>query len=196
MFILLIKTTSMFDMLKDTYIRRIFSSIDSFGDLHKLVLYEPSLATRIVYYYNQFIAFKQNLLFGCGLHNADIYLNKILLNSPIPLTPEIYERYYTTKYNVNIAYSLLWTGLLEFGLIGFSIYIMFILKNILSLHKITKVYDGIEQNFCQSLIFSIIAIFFISFYNLNIHNLVIWTIYGLSILAVFNLTRYKRNNND
>ena len=184
--IAIIHFTTLESSLEDTYIYRILNTIYSFGDFNKLVTLEPSLATRIFYYVNQFDAFKKNVLFGCGFHNVDIYLNKHLMNSSLPITLEAIQRYFNTNFNVSVAYSLFWTGLAEFGLVGMLIYISFVIKNVFILSKVRYLYEGNEQIFCQSLMYSIVSLFIISFYNINIDALLVWVIYGLSFAIIFN----------
>jgi len=180
--------------VSDSFLYRIINTIYSFGNFNKLIFLEPSLATRIIYYYNHFLVFKQNLLFGCGFYNADIYLNHSLLSSSLPVTPEVITRYYNTSYSVGTAYSLIWTSLAEFGLVGISLYISFVISNISKLKKCLSLYSGIEKVFCLGTLFSIIAMFIISFYNLSFDSTLVWIIYGLSLLCIVNAKIIRGNN--
>lgn len=173
--------------LEQTYIFRIIKTIYSFGDFDKLILLEPSLATRIVSYSIQFIAFMKAFIFGCGLNNAEVFVNSFyLIESPLPLTA---ENYYLGYLHANelcgLNRSIVYTSLAEFGLIGFSLYVLFIIKNLQFLSKIRKSFQGIEASCLVALIHSFVAIGIISFYNLGLDNSIVWLIYGWALAYLY-----------
>ena len=173
--------------LEQTYVYRIIKTIYSFGDFDKLILLEPSLATRIVSYSIQISAFIKAFIFGCGLNNVDIYINHLsyIVNSHFNLTFENMYNYLLTQYCFTVARSILYTSLAEFGLIGFSLYVLFIIKNLKFLSKIRKSFQGIEASCLVALIHSFVAIGIISFYNLGLDNSIVWLIYGWALAYLY-----------
>ena len=181
--------------LEQTYIFRIIKTIYSFGDYDKLVILEPSLATRIYAYAIQLIAFKKAFIFGCGLNNAEIFVNSFYLSeSLLPPTAENFYLGYLNKQNLcNLNRSVVYSSLAEFGIIGFSLYIIFWIKNLKVLNSLKKYFQGFEYSFLIALIQSFIAIMIISFYNLNLDNSIMWLIFGYSIVFIY--VNKKRNGN-
>lgn len=174
------------NQLEQTYIFRIFKTIYSFGDYNKLVLLEPSLATRIFSYSIQLVAFLKVPIFGCGLNNAEFFVNPFYLSeAPLPLTPENFYLGYLHNSNLcSLNRSIVYTSLAEFGLVGFSIYLFFIIKNIKFLTNIKNYFIDFEYNFLIALIQTFITTFIISFYNLSIDNAIVWLIYGFAIIFI------------
>lgn len=170
------------DNLQETYLSRIFITLQYLTNLKALAVVESSLATRLISYGTQIIAFKQNILFGVGLTNVEPYTNSFFLNTSLPMTLELLYKYYKIDYATSLAVSSVWTTLAETGLIGFVAYFTFIYKNFVSLHKIINRLNSINYVFYNALLKSLIVIIILSFYNLNLIFFIIWIIYGLILL--------------
>ncbi len=179
------------DFVCSIIIDRIMTTISCFGDFNKLVLLEPSLATRLVSYINQFLLFTKNIFFGVGLSNVQAGLNPYLLLSPVPLTQEAITGYYGHPMLSGVNPSVIWTSLAEFGIIGTLFYLLFVFKSFSVIKSIKKSFYGLENLFINGIQKTYITIFIISFYNLSMENMQMWFLYGISILLVFHY-KYKR----
>ncbi|MCR4881801.1 MAG: hypothetical protein K6A44_07615 [bacterium] len=180
--------------MSDSFLTRITSVTSNFGSMDGLVTEEASLATRIIAYYWQFLAFTQNIFFGCGLNNVETYLNVINVHTltNMPMTPENVKNVYIIQEIIGVNRSLFWSSLAEFGIVGTSLYFIFFFKNMSVVKKLKKVINT-EMNYytLESISKSLIMIFIIGFYNMNMANEpTMWLIYGL-ILAYVYLAKYK-----
>lgn len=184
--------------IEQSYLARILNTISSLGNFNTFILVEPSLATRIVSYSIQIAAFTKQWLIGCGLYNAEIFVNPIYIQiSPLPLTPENYMSHFAYKsYWTGLNRSVVYTSLLEFGVIGFSIYSVFIYKTIKYISNIKRYYNGLNSDFIYATKYSIIFITIISFYNLFIEAAYIWFIFGLICLYTYNFHLQERGKHE
>lgn len=145
-------------------------------DIKVLVQTEPSLATRIVNYINQFIVFKQHKIFGVGFGNLASFLHFQFTHSPVPLTDEIITWLKINSYNYN--FSVFWSELPEIGIIG-----VFFLYNVFfaTLNKARILFQkeyGINKIFLK-ILFSILLMFvLLTIYDSTITSF-IWGIIGL-----------------
>lgn len=170
-----------FDISK-SFLTRIISVIEIIPkiDIETLILVEPSLATRVVNNINQFLLFLKHPIFGIGfLNNGPILINQ-LENSPIPLTPEMYIIIQNAKNSIPITTNALYLLLFQTGIIGFSIYCLFMLKSIFALKKILHYFSGIEYCYISALKNTIITIFALSIiYNQGFVDEYLFFITGL-----------------
>ena len=173
-------------------ISRIQTTFHYITDFHSLARKESSLATRIVSYYMQFKVFLRNCIFGCGLFNAEIDVNGYYMQeAKIPITPEnYYMQYLRLPFMAAMNKSIIWTSLAEFGIIGFFLYILFVVKSFIFSKKIVNIFLGIERIGLISVSQCYITIFIISFYNINYFNEIVWLIYGLLLMYLY-AAKYK-----
>lgn len=174
-----------------SYLSRIFVALSCIDDFEKLVYFEPSLATRIISYYTQVIIFTKNIFFGVGIGNAEYVASRIFMLLPIPLTSESFIGYFKYTYKVVLNPSVIYTLLAETGLVGFALYVFFVANNIIALSKLKLYTSGFYADFINSLSLSTVAICVISFYNLAINNRMMWLLYGLSLMIIYNFRRKK-----
>ena len=149
---------------------------------------EPSLATRVVAYAIQLVAFTKHILFGCGFLNSEIFINPFYIKEAVfTLTPENYIQYSLKPYLVALSKSSVYTTLAELGIVGLGLYFLFIIKNYILCKKMSKIYYGIKRDFLKGLNKTFISIIFISFYNLGIEHFLIWLLYGVVLVYLYNI---------
>lgn len=184
---------SFIDIEKTPLIRiiKVLSIFNNFS-IEKLISADYSLATRIINYANQFIIFLNYPIFGIGFGNNEHILIHYLNNSPLTLTQEICLKIATTNrilINSNVMYLLLH----QTGLIGYLLYVIFMIKTINICKKYKNYFIDIEQAFIESLQKTLICILIISsVYNITIFHQYLWFYAGLScsILIIFKHKRY------
>ena len=162
---------------KDRYLSRIVIVVKAKNNMYELVKNEPSLATRLISDVLNIKTFKQNKFFGVGYGNSPSYANRFFVHIDIPLTQEFQQKYTKNKYP-GLNSTLLFTFLAEYGLIGTSLFYIFLLFNILLLNKIQKKIYGLHKNMCLSVKYSIIATVCVSFYDFYFGNMLFWLIMG------------------
>lgn len=154
MFILLICFNNVIEIdLSDTFLNRIIRFIDvlPYMNIDTLIKTDPSLAKRVIDAIVQIHLFIQHPFIGLGYGNNGIIPIKYFLNSGIPMTQEHLIGIMSSK-TIIFANNALTMLLYQTGLIGFVLYVIFMLKNINSLKKIEKSFHGIENIFVKSLI--------------------------------------------
>ena len=172
----------------ETFVGRIVKTVSAFGNFNILVFAEPSLATRIVNYNVQFLSLKYNPLIGAGLYNINIFLNSLYLKiSPLPMTKENYMFHYNVRFCTATNQSVVWTSLAEFGILGFAFYVNFVVKVFKNTLQLIKLTEGIEQIFAKGIFYSLISLSIISFYNLSLDSVLIWTIYGIVLAYIYKI---------
>lgn len=186
LFIVILTYLSYKTAIEQTYFIRIIRTVYSLGDYNKLVVLEPSLATRIFNYSMQLVIFTKKMFIGCGLSNSEVYVNSFYLKEALlPLTPENYIKQYLMKPNsTGLNKSIVYTSLAEFGIIGFCLYSFLIYKMYYQITNIQDKLRDIFSTFASSISQSIIAICVISFYNLSLDNSIVWLIYGLALAMI------------
>ena len=179
--------------MADTFLTRISTTVANMGSMEGLVTEEASLATRIIAYYWQFLAFTQNIFFGCGLNNVETFLNVINVHTMtnMPMTPENIKMVYIVQEVIGVNRSLVWSFLAEFGLVGTGLYFIFFFKNLSVAKKLKNIFTSeTDYHTLENISQSFIMIFIIGFYNLNANNTTVWWLYGI-ILAYVYIAKYK-----
>lgn len=175
--------------LEKSYIYRIYTTITSIGSFDQLVYKEPSLATRIVGFYNSLVVFTQHTIFGVGFRNAGAYLYDAYEKSILTLTPENIQNMVTSPYNIPFSRGLIYTLLAENGIFAGIFLITFYIKNIICcLKAINKYYYYNQYNIYFGLYISLLAIIFNSFYNQFLDTPIIWFVMGL----ILTMSNYKK----
>ena len=178
------KTDMFNEVSNNSYLGRIKTTIETFSDPYEFSKKEPSLATRLYFYANQVEVFKRFPLFGCGIGNIDKYA-LITFGSTNNLVPtwENMNDYKKADKLLPQAYSLVYTSLAEYGLIGFILLFLFWYQAFAQINKNIKYLDGLIKDFSVGIQGSLVSIAIISFYNLNRENYTIWLILGF-VLAI------------
>lgn len=172
--------------IQDTYLNRIIVSISSLGDFNTLVINEPSLATRLTSFYCALKVFSHNVLFGCGLFNFPVFLNKIFLTIKLPITQELMLAYYRKPYLVATDANMIFIFLAETGIVGTSLFLMYLNKLRSSLVKVSYFQYNVKSGYCSALALSLITLTIVSCYNVGFEFTVAQLIIGMSILFVFD----------
>lgn len=169
----------------DTYLMRVVNVISNLNSFEQFMTIEPSLATRVVSYINEFRLFMLHPFTGVGIGYVGYHMYSMYLTSPVPLTYEIINK---TKLVMSggTAFAnggLTYMTLAENGLFAYLILIYFYFKlykyNINILKSISNKY--FEFYIAESLKFSIVCIGILSFYNLSIKNVYMYIIIVLVI---------------
>lgn len=166
-------------LLKNTYIKRILVVLECISSYETMSILEPSLVSRINSYIVQFVIFTKNSLWGVGLYNSECFADKLYLELNLPYTIENLNGYYMIPNLVGLNKSLIWTMLAEFGIIGITIYFLYIYKILYFVNTIKQKFNEFHYVFLVSVSQVIIVTFLISFYNFYLDNHFIWLIYSM-----------------
>ncbi len=184
----------------ESVFKRVLQVFSCIGDFHLLVLVEPSLATRITSFAIQIVAFTKNVFCGCGLYNAESFVNSFYIKEmPLPMiTPENLNLQYLIRPNlVGLNRSVVYSLLAETGLIGFSLFVWLNIQNFVMINNVKNKTYGIESVFLFSLFESYICNIVIFFYASNYTDIMIWFMYGIILLYYFSKKfDITRDNND
>ena len=160
--------------LSGTYLERIINVLTQIKTFDDFILVEPSLATRIVSYINQFCIFLKHPFTGIGAGNISIALLQQFPNSPVSLTADIIRSLnYTIGYGLNSLIgtnsSFVYTFLAENGIFIFSILVYFYFKLMKTIKRFIKQveYQGFDFILLNALYKSYIALIIIAFYHLT-----------------------------
>ena len=168
--------------IEQTYLYRIIITFKNITSFDNLVIAEPSLATRLIYYINALQVFKSNFLWGCGLFNVNVVWNYTFLQNNLPMTQEAFFNYLRIPYAVSGGANFTSTLLAETGVIGTSLYFMHIVKIIQILRKIYRTFQKTESDFCKGIYMSIIGLIIVSCYNLSYDFTCIPLLLGVAVL--------------
>lgn len=179
--------------LSETYLSRIFNTLENIKSFEDFILIEPSFATRVVSYINSICVFLQHPFIGVGFGNLTAYdvMYKQYLSSPVPLTPEIITKTNAILYDTNRVFinrGYLYSLLAENGFFISVLMLYFYIKLYMLLAKIEHIYSSlqIERTYAQGLKGCLAGIFIIMFYNLGFLDLYLYLIVVLSIILIYN----------
>jgi hypothetical protein len=178
---------------EDNILFRVKETIESFGDLDKLIAREESLATRFITTINTYQAFKSVLLFGSGYGNTKNIMYKQYLKTNIPLTQEIIEKQIRID-RVSASPNIFWGMLLQTGIIGIALLYLFFIKSIYAAHKIKIYFIGKAGLLLESSILIAINYIIISFYWSFETYPIMWFIFGLLNLYILIYKKNIKNN--
>ena len=152
-------------IVSETFLSRIILTWKSFSSFSNLVIFEPSLATRLGTFINLFIVFLKNPLFGCGNGNLSHTFILQLSASPVPLTQELYLRTIDPNNN-GLGNSIVWGTLAESGLIATIFLYGFFIKIYSSLNNHLKTtISGKYYDFLYGLKYIILTYIILSIYD-------------------------------
>ena len=177
--------------LSNTYLSRIIDTLPEITSLEGITKVEPSLGSRLVSFTAQIHIFKNHPFFGVGLYNVEAKLNNTIFSYGLPLTRENLFNAIKESNVVPINKCLMFTSLADIGLIGVVLLILFMFKNYICLTKIKNFYTGFEKHFIQGFCGSIIAIFCIAFYTLSIDKPIMWALFGMVVMYLYDF-KYKK----
>ncbi len=180
----------------ETFISRIINVLTKVHTFDDFILVEPSLATRVINYINEFIIFFKHPLTGVGLGNMPYSMLEQLSNSPVSLTKEInFKLQAAVLTNTKLGYNkaFIYHFLAENGIVVFSIFIFFYYKLYKTLSTYLKINSKQTFNyiFLKACIVSLSSIFLLMFYSLNLYSEHLCIMIAVSIMLIYHL---KKNN--
>ena len=178
--------------LSDTYITRIFTVFQNLKNINSLIFLEPSLATRIISFYNTFCIYLKYPILGVGIGNVENYIINQFLISNIPLTVEINEKIQfaiLTKTKIMFNRGLIYYTLAQYGTIISVFFAFFHIKLIIILRKINKIknLNYICPNFTYGLIHIWITLTIWFFYESSFLNINYLILYAVIIIYIYNI---------
>ena len=185
----------------ETYIARIINIIINIHSFEDFILIEPSLATRVASYINEFQIFLHHPFTGVGIGNLKNYMYAQFLNSPVPLTPEIITK---TKliiqmgggamFNIGFMYALL----AENGIFAYSILVCFYIKIFYFINKFKNKANKYSYEYLifKSLHYTMFCLLILSFYNLNFISQYLHLLIAISVISIYEFKIIQRNNED
>lgn len=159
------------------FLGRIIKTAENLTSLNSLIIIEPSLATRVANFFNQFFIFMQNPIIGVGFGNLNSIMPSQILNSPIPITNELYS--YANQGRAGGGTSIFFKYLAETGIVGCSLLYTFFLSLLKSLKDKTNNFSGIERDFLTGLKFFLIVVIATSMYDSNPNSSILWLFIGV-----------------
>ncbi len=183
--------------LSQTYLIRILNVIEIIPKftLDTIILVEPSLATRIINYINQFTLFLKHPLLGVGFGNTGWILIQHYLTSNIPLTIEMQINLQNATKTLTITSNAMYLLLYQTGIIGFALYCLFMIRIHNILNKVKNRFHGIQYDFILGLLKIILTIFIISLiYTQGFVDEYLFFICGISLAIILQSQNKKESS--
>lgn len=186
--------------ISQTFLNRIVVVSKTLTNWDMFIISEGSLANRILSYYLRLKVWQEHPITGIGYKNTEYNLHKAVNNSNLTLTKETNLRIadsYNRKGYILINASILTMLLSDTGIIGALLYFLFVILNIKTVNKILKLIKlrNDKKNNCIDYIFmegirnSYITIIGLSIYSININNIYLWFLYGLTNVFIMYFVR-------
>ena len=158
-------------------INRIYLTLLAFGDIDKLIIYEPSLANRLISYTNMFCIYLKHPFIGVGWGNLLQTFIKQLMISPVSLTDEL--RF--TIHSANPAFNpaTFFKVLAETGTIGIILFYSIFVKTIDNARKTLIYSQSLEKDFMQGLLMVVVCYMCFNFYDSILYHHYFWFIFGI-----------------
>ena len=183
--------------LSETYFSRIINVLTEIHSFEDFILIEPSLATRIICYVNSFVIFLQHPFSGVGFNNLINFMKDQMINSPLPLTPELVTKLkFAIISNSKMYYSkgFIYYMLAEQGIFIFGIFCYFYYKIMKNLNTISKKYVELhnrDYEICHMLKGLLLSMSMLFIYDFTIANNSMYIILTLAIMYVYEKKKYK-----
>ena len=188
------------ELLKDI-LGRIIRFFETSKDFNKFVIFENSLASRVISYIAEFKLFLAHPVCGVGWVNSQNHIYEYLISLKIPFSEEIILNIhkYTTTGKMSLNGSILFLSLCEAGMVGTILFYLFLSKTIEYSMKACKYYSGAEHLFIKGFAISCISLMCVSFYTgVLFTNYLEWFMLGVInpfILNVIDITlKYQRTD--
>ncbi len=184
--------------LSNTYLSRIANTFVSIGSIDTFIYLEPSLATRIISFYNQFLLFLKYPFTGVGLGNVGYKMIEQYINSPLPLTGEMITKLQlalTGKSKLLINQGLIYYFLAENGIVLGGMFLYFHFKLYKTMQILTKYVsnDSLLSITIEGLKKCWIGITIWLFYESSLLRLDYLFLYILIISLIYRIkTQYKK----
>ena len=175
----------------DTFVMRIINVVTNIHSFEEFILIEPSLATRVASYVNEFQIFLHHPITGVGIGNVKNYMYQQYLNSPVSLPPEIITR---TKFAIEMGNppmfnpSFIYLILAESGIFAYLIFIYFYFRTFIYIHKLNSLNNNYSLNalLSKSLLFILVVFFLFSFYDLTLKSQYLHFIIALCTVYIYD----------
>lgn len=186
--------------ISQTFLNRIVVVSKTLTNWDMFIISEGSLANRILSYYLRLKVWQEHPITGIGYKNTEYNLHKAVNNSNLTLTKETNLRIadsYNRKGYILINASILTMLLSDTGIIGALLYFLFVILNIKTVNKILKLIklrndkknNYIDYIFMEGIRNSYITIIGLSIYSININNIYLWFLYGLTNVFIMYFVR-------
>lgn len=163
--------------LTNTSFSRVFATFNNLTNFAGLVYAEPSFATHISRHIFSLLVFFKYPFIGIGYGNSGSVLTNIILQSGLPLTPEIYKQ--TLESDIlGGSCSFLIKSLAETGIIGTILLFYFCFILIKNSFLIVNKLNEINKNLLLGVIYSVLIVLVFSFYDTFFMS-IIWFYIGL-----------------
>ena len=196
LFLTIIITFSKID-LSETFLSRIINVLSRIKSFEDFILIEPSLATRFVCYINSIIVFIKHPFLGVGYENLITFMKDQMLNSPVPLTPELYKKlsfaiatnskmYYSTGF---IYYILAENGIIIFSIFCYFYYLM--IKKIKVILKYIQSPRSLKFQIANMLFWLLICNLLLFIYDYNLRQNTLYIMIALVIMYIYNIKNIR-----
>lgn len=186
--------------ISQTFLNRIVVVSKTLTNWDMFIISEGSLANRILSYYLRLKVWQEHPITGIGYKNTEYNLHKAVNNSNLTLTKETNLRIadsYNRKGYILINASILTMLFSDTGIIGALLYFLFVILNIKTVNKILKLIklrndkknNYIDYIFMEGIRNSYITIIGLSIYSININNIYLWFLYGLTNVFIMYFVR-------
>ena len=175
--------------LQNTYFYRILSVLQVLS-FDEFIIIEPSLASRIINFYNTLQVFLDHPITGVGIANVETYQLDKLLHSKLPLTHEIMSHIKlaisnnSSKVGMNTA--LFYSFLASHGIIISTFFAYFHIKLYIELNKLSKYdFNVFFYSMIDALKWSWICITVLIFYHTRLMHIELLFLYTLMIITIY-----------
>ena len=186
--------------ISQTFLNRIVVVSKTLTNWDMFIISEGSLANRILSYYLRLKVWQEHPITGIGYKNTEYNLHKAVNNSNLTLTKETNLRIadsYNRKGYILINASILTMLFSDTGIIGALLYFLFVILNIKTVNKILKLIklrndkknNYIDYIFMEGIRNSYITIIGLSIYSININNIYLWFLYGITNVFIMYFVR-------
>lgn len=165
--------------ISDTYLRRIVSTLQSFGNFQIFAIVEPSLATRIIHWVNMFIISIHHPIFGISCGNLENYFPMQLMHSPLPYTKEVLIADILTNQPRAVLPSIFFRTLADNGFVGSMIFYTFLFSIYNNSQKLYTYNNTFCEEYFKAVSFSILIFIVLTIYDSQLYNHYFWVMFGI-----------------
>lgn len=177
------------------YYKRIINFLLNIYSFEKIVMSDQSLGCRLVSYVITIKIGLKNWFLGIGLGNLGYVFAKHYALSNLPYVGELqskFVQYLSESNKMNYNGAIPYQFFAETGIVGLSLFYLFVYKIIIYTKKIKIYYCNLESDFINGLHFSLISIAIIIFYDITEAYYYIWFIFGLANIFILNYHQQRK----
>ena len=162
--------------ITESFLNRIYLTVQVLGSLDKLIIAEPSLATRLISYMNMGVIGLQHPVCGVGWGQLIEHFVHQLQTTNIPLTPELKATIFSLKPVCNP--SIFFKIFAETGLFGLIIFYNIYICAFKTANKLSKKREGIFNDFMSGVKLSLLVYIILTLYDSQLYCHYFWFIFG------------------